>query len=124
MASPSTAPAVLSELRLGLREHRTSVCGDTVFRSSSFTAAGCVCPNDLLLAAGSGALAETLAAKKNRERIKMHTGTPVLIGARPPAPECPQPTCPHCESTMRLVDRISRHRIPRASPGINVLRFA
>jgi len=64
------------------------------------------------------------AAKKNRERIKMHTGTPVLIGPRRPVPECPPPTCPHCESTMRLVERISRHRMSRAPPGIQVLHFA
>jgi len=54
----------------------------------------------------------------------MHTGTPVFIGPRPPAPECPPPTCPRCESTMRLVERISRHRMSRAPPGINVLHFA
>lgn len=64
------------------------------------------------------------AAKKNRERIKMHTGTLIFIGPRPVAAETPPPACPRCEKPMRLVERIARCPMSRAPPGIPVLRFS
>lgn len=66
------------------------------------------------------------SAKRNRAKIKMHTGSAVFIGPRP-APPAQQsaPACPRCGQAMRFTGKLPRLPGSRAPPdGSGVLYFA
>jgi len=58
------------------------------------------------------------AAVRNRERIRMFTGSPIVFGSRPQPPASPRPTCPSCNKSMVLVATFPGCRSNRGPPGV------
>lgn len=62
------------------------------------------------------------AAKANRMRVQLHSGTPVQLGQAvalsPQAAQCGWPACPRCGQPTRLVLRIGPHHANRGPPAL------
>ena len=58
------------------------------------------------------------SAKRNRERIRLHTGLPVDLGAATPPPPQPDtaPCCPQCRQPMQWIARLEPWDVPAQQP--------
>jgi hypothetical protein len=56
------------------------------------------------------------AAVRNRERVRMFTGSPILFGPRPKPLPLGIPTCPSCQKEMTCVARLPRTYFNRGPP--------
>ncbi len=57
------------------------------------------------------------AALRNRERVRMFTGSPILFGPRPKPLPIGIPACPSCQKEMICVARLPRTFFNRGPPG-------
>lgn len=60
------------------------------------------------------------AAIRNRERVRMFTGSPILFGPHPKPLPAAIPTCPSCKTELALVARFPRSRPNRGPPNFNI----
>jgi len=60
------------------------------------------------------------AAVRNRERVRMFTGSPILFGPRPKPLPIGIPTCPSCQKEMICVARLPRMFFNRGPPRFDV----
>ncbi len=61
------------------------------------------------------------AAVRNRERVRMFTGSPILFGPRPKPLPVGIPTCPSCKKEMVCVARIPRAWLNRGPPKFTAI---
>ncbi len=56
------------------------------------------------------------AAVRNRERVRLFTGSPILFGPRPKPLSLGIPTCPSCHKQMICIAKLPRSLFTRGPP--------
>ncbi len=59
------------------------------------------------------------AAVRNRERVRIFTGSPILFGPRPKPLPMGIPSCPSCQKEMTCIARLPRSWLNRGPPGLH-----